>query len=73
MIQFDDHTFQIGWFNHQLEIQRLDFKALKCVATPGHTDGCILADARMKHLKKQVTLHMVALVTYGHAKINPQD
>ena len=23
MIQFDEHIFQMGWFNHQLEVRRV--------------------------------------------------
>ena len=29
MIQFDDHIFQMGWFNHQLENDFCDFSRLK--------------------------------------------
>ena len=25
MIQFDEHMFQMGWFNHQLVIQGISF------------------------------------------------
>ena len=25
MIQFDEHIFQMGWFNHHLDIQWVDF------------------------------------------------
>ena len=26
MIQFDEHIFQVGWFNHQLEIVNINWE-----------------------------------------------
>ena len=47
MIQFDDHIFQMGWFNHQLDksflwnlIHRGEVPNLEAGSDPVHQDGC---------------------------------
>ena len=36
MIQFDEHIFQMGWFNHQGYVKRSREKAAETVPRPGH-------------------------------------